>query len=251
MSAAHHDTITGLQNFISEVKNKGLMRNTHFGVLIHTPTNANGEVVIKDEIAFADAMKRYIMFCDSAPLPGTSLSTVDVSPYGEIREQPTQRIYDPVNLTFYVDVDFKIKKFFDLWLNYIINPITRNHAYYSDYTTTVDIYVYDVEHNEKYKVTLHECYPKSVGEISMSYSSEGVMKLNVTLQYRNYSVFDYTKQNTIETSKGTTIDTVLSTGNVSLSSLAKNVAKQQTISDIMKESTIQALEQPILLLGLQ
>ena len=250
MSGKEHDKITGLQNFISEVKNKGLMKNTHFGVLIHTPTNTSGEVIIKDEVAFANAMKQYIMFCDSAPLPGTSLSTVDVSPYGEIREHPTQRIYDPVNLTFYVDVDFKIKKFFDLWFNYIINPITRNHAYYDDYVTTMDIYVYDTEHNEKYKVTLHECYPKSVSEISMSYGAEGIMKLNVSIQYRYYTVFDYTKRSNIETAKGSTIDTVLSTGNVSLTSLASNVAKQQTISDIMKESTAQSLKQPISLLGL-
>lgn len=241
---------TNLQNFITEVKNKGLMRSSHFGVLMTTPTDKNGSPIIKDEIAFPSAMSKYVMFCDSAPLPGTTLSTVDVSPYGEIREQPTQRIYDPVNLTFYVDVDFKIKKFFDLWINYIINPITRNHSYYNDYTTTVQIYVYDLEHNEKYRVTLHECYPKSVGEIALSYSAEGMMKLNVSLQYRRYSIFDYTKKEDIETTKGTTINTVLKTGKPTLSQLASKVASQQTVADIVKEASIQSLTQPITLLGL-
>lgn len=193
------DKTTSLQNFISEVKNNGLMKNTHFGVLINIPTNSKNEPIIKDSVASAAQLKSYIMFCDSTSLPGTSLSTVDVSPYGEIREQPTQRIYDPVSLSFYVDADLKIKRFFDLWINYIINPITRNHAYYNDYTTTVEIYVFDTEHNEKYKVTLFECYPKSVSEIQMSYGAEGIMKLNVAMQYRYYRVWDYTKNSGMET----------------------------------------------------
>ena len=257
MSGKEHDKITGLQNFISEVKNKGLMKNTHFGVLINTPS-----VLMNVDIASAGAMKRYIMFCDSTSLPGTSLSTVDVTAYGEIREQPTQRIYDPVNLTFYVDVNFTIKKLFDLWINAIIDPTTRNHAYYNDYTTTVEIYVFDTEHNTRYKVTLHECYPKSVGNIAMSYGSDGIMKLDVTMQYRYYTVFDYVKN--VEIPPAPKVDTSPRTNYVTLSSLASSVAKQQILADVIPKDTPTSLPvsdvmktllstpaNPILLLGLQ
>lgn len=240
------DTSTNLQSFISEVKNKGLMKSTHFSVLIKAPTDISGKVIIDDESARPAALNTYVMFCDSVSLPGTSLSTVDVSPYGEIREQPTQRIYDPVSLTFYVDKEFKIKKLFDLWLNYIINPITRNHSYYNDYITEVEITAYDSEHNERYKVTLHECYPKSVGNIAMSYSTEGIMKLDVTMQYRYYTIFDPKKNAKIETDNGSTIKTVLSSGTPpSLSQLTKKVAQQQTIFDLMQEQKPQSLAQTI------
>jgi hypothetical protein len=154
-------------------------------------------------------MKKYIMFCDSTNLPGTSLGTVDVSAYGETRESPTQRIYDPVNLTFYVDNDMNIKKFFDSWINSIINPITRNHAYYKNYTTLVDIIVYDSEHNEKYKVTLHEAFPKSVSDIQLSYTGDGVMKLSVSMQYRYYTVFNYETNDVIESADNTKISNFL------------------------------------------
>lgn len=240
------DTPTNLQDFIAEVKGKGLMKNTHFSVLITAPTDSSGKHIIDDPVAFPVALNTYVMFCDSTSLPGTSLSTVDVSPYGEIREQPTQRIYDPVNLSFYVDIDFKIKKFFDLWLNYIINPITRNHSYYSNYVTKVEITAYDGEHNERYKVTLNECYPKSVGNIEMSYSAEGIMKLNVTLQYRNYTVFDYTKNSKLETDDGTTIKSVLTSNNApSLSMFAKGIVNQQTTFELMQEANPQSLAQTI------
>jgi|694.fasta_scaffold00052_4 hypothetical protein len=198
-----------LQSFISEVKNGGLMKSSHFAVSITVPTDANNRTTIPGSFASSQAMKKYIMFCDSTNLPGTSLGTVDVSAYGETRESPTQRIYDPVNLTFYVDNDMNIKKFFDSWINSIINPITRNHAYYKNYTTLVDIIVYDSEHNEKYKVTLHEAFPKSVSDIQLSYTGDGVMKLSVSMQYRYYTVFNYETNDVIESADNTKISNFL------------------------------------------
>lgn len=235
------DTPTNLQDFIAEVKGKGLMKSTHYGVLIHTPMNkTTREPIIKDDVAFQKSMTKYVMLCDSAELPGTSLSTVDVSPYGEIKEQPTQRIYDPINLSFYVDTEFKVKKFFDRWINYIINPITRNHAYYNNYITTVEIYVYDSEHNERYKVTLNECYPKAVGNISMSYAADGIMKLNVTLQYRYYTIWDYAKDSTIENipDKYNVSNSEFAVPDLATmtTSPAKGIQIAQTIADIKKEN---------------
>jgi hypothetical protein len=34
---------------------------------------------------------------------------------------------------------------------------------------------------------MFECYPKSIGAIQMDYSSKEIMKLNVVMQYRNWS----------------------------------------------------------------
>jgi hypothetical protein len=198
-----------LQSFISEVKNGGLMKTTHFAVSISMPLDNQNQVIIKSNFASNKALKKYIMFCDGTNIPGTSLSSVDVAVYGETRESPTQRIYDPVNLSFYVDNDMNIKKFFDSWINYIINPITRNHSYYNNYTTLVDIIVYDSEHNEKYKVTLHEAYPKTVSDISMSFSGDNIMKLSVTMQYRYYTVFNYNTNSVIESSDNTKITNFL------------------------------------------
>lgn len=187
-----------LHSFISEVKNGGLMKTTHFAVSISMPLDKDNRALIKGNFASASALRKYIMFCDSVNLPGTSLSSVDVTAYGETRESPTQRIYDPVSMSFYVDNEMNIKKFFDSWFNSIINPITRNHNYYKNYTTNIDILVYDSEHNEKYKVTLHEAYPKSVSDISLSYSGDGLMKLAVSLQYRYYTIFNYGTNDVIE-----------------------------------------------------
>jgi hypothetical protein len=187
-----------LHSFISEVKNGGLMKLSHFAVSISMPLDKDNRALIKGNFASAASLKKYIMFCDGVNLPGTALSSVDVTAYGETRESPTQRIYDPVSLSFYVDNDMNIKKFFDSWLNSIINPITRNHNYYKNYTTLVDIIVYDSEHNEKYKMTLHEAYPKSVSDIALSYAGDGLMKLAVSLQYRYYTIFNYGTNDVIE-----------------------------------------------------
>ena len=210
-----------LHSFISEVKNGGLMKLSHFAVSISMPLDKNNRALIQGNFASAASLRKYIMFCDGVNLPGTSLSSVDVTAYGETRESPTQRIYDPVSLSFYVDIDMNIKKFFDSWINSIINPITRNHNYYKNYTTNVDILVYDSEHNEKYKVTLHEAYPKSVSDIGLSYSGEGLMKLAVSLQYRYYTIFNYGTNDKIESAE-----------NAKITNFLKQVAGDNTSSNL-------------------
>lgn len=179
---------TSLTGFIANVKNKGLSVNTHYTVLITQPKSLEKS---GKEFNTPTAMNKYILFCDATELPSTSLTSVDTSVFGEAREMPTQRSYGTLPLSFYLDVDLQIKLFFDSWINTIINPITRTHGYYNDYTTTVEIIVYDVEHNPRYKMQLFECYPKDIASIGLSYAPETTpMSMNVTLQYHHYRIFD-------------------------------------------------------------
>ena len=184
---------TSLTGFIAEVKNGGLAKSSKYTVMISKPIALN-----QTGFAFNADLNKYILFCDGASLPSTTMASGDTSVFGETRESPTQRSYGELNLSFYVDIDLQIKLFFDSWMNTIINPVSRTHGYYNDYIANIEIIVYGFKDDPRYKMTLFECYPKHIGEIALGYDVQTLMKLPVGIQYKYYTVFDYKGGSAIE-----------------------------------------------------
>ena len=157
-----------LQEFISSVKATGLMRTARYTLLV--PDGNIGQLLG--------------MYCDQVTLPGLNYNTVANTIFGESREVPYGRLFDPITLSFYVDNDMKIKKYFDSWQQSIQNPQTRTFNYYSSYIKDIQLNVEDLENKERYSIMMHECYPKTINAIQLDYASKEVMKLSVTLQYK-------------------------------------------------------------------
>jgi len=161
------------KDFISEIKTKGIARTNRFTVDL-TPPKALGEEV-----------KRMLLFCEKANLPGINIATAQVRTYGELREMPYERLYDPIQLTFHVDRNMTVKSIFDNWMGYIVNPSDRTMGYYSNYVTPMTIRVQDLEDKTTYLVQLYEAYPKSVSTISLDAGNNNdTMRLDVTFNYK-------------------------------------------------------------------
>jgi len=157
-----------LNDFISTVKNSGMMRTSRYSVIF---PNAGTDNLVG-------------LYCDQFTLPGLNINTQPCLTYGETREMPYQRLYNNINISFYVDTDMKVKKFFDDWMIQIQNPMNRTFSYYNDYTLDVTVNVEDLENNTKYSMMLHECYPKTIQDIQLDYNSKDIMKMTVTMAYR-------------------------------------------------------------------
>lgn len=175
--------MTELNRFIAAIKDKGLIRTSHFEVVLGVPS-----VLFNDPQFTNKNLQDILMFCESCPLPGVNISSSPARTYGEIREMPYERMYGDVNLSFYVDNSMIVKRMFDKWANESIQDVkTRDFNYYVDYTADLDIHVYDVGANMRYTVTLHECWPKMVGQIELSNVSRDFMKLPVSLNYKYWT----------------------------------------------------------------
>lgn len=178
-----------LIDFVSNVK-AGVAKPQYFTVQLKLPADLDG--------AFRQHMPKVILFCDQAQIPGLSFSTAQVRSYGEFKEVPYEKLFEQVNLSFYVDSDMIVRKLFDNWVGLIQNPVTREFNYPKYYISdTVDIIVSDVENQDRYKVTLHKVYPKAVSPIQLDYSAKDVMKLQVTLSYQyatSEALAKYTKE---------------------------------------------------------
>lgn len=161
------------KDFIAEIKTKGIARTNRFTVDL-SPPKALGENV-----------KRMLLFCEKASLPGINIATAQARTYGELREMPYERLFDPVQLTFHVDRNMTIKTIFDEWMGYIINPSDRTMGYYSNYVTPMTIRIQDLEDKTTYLVQLYEAYPKSVGSVSLDAGNNNdTMRLDVTFNYK-------------------------------------------------------------------
>lgn len=166
-----------LNEFIGNVKT-GLAKTTHFEVIIARPPALQGEPINSN-------IRKIFMFCDQAQLPGITYSTNQVRSYGEFKDVPYEKLYENINLSFYVDSDFMVKDFFDSWMNSIQNPKTRDFNYATTYIApTIDIIVQDAQDVSRYSCTLYNAYPKSVSAVQLDYAGKDVMKLQVTIAYQ-------------------------------------------------------------------
>lgn len=178
-----------LDKFISSVKTEGLARSSRFRVLLSLPA------AIRSAANFNQELEKVLLYCDTASLPGISLTTTQSRTYGEFREIPYEKAFEPLNLTFYVDSNMTVKYMFDAWLSHIINPSTKIVSYYKSYVVPIDIYVEDIMNNTKYHCRMNEAYPKTVGSITLDYSSRDIMKLSVTFAYRNFDTIRVSSSN--------------------------------------------------------
>ena len=170
---------SGLTDFIAKVK-QGMARNNRYLVTI--------------PLGYGNASEIASLFCESVSLPGLSVATTPHRIYGEQREVPYERMFDPVTFTFYVDSGLIIKKAFDDWMAQIIDPLTRTQAYYNDYIRDVTIEVYNVDDTVPYAVTLYKAYPKSVQAVQLDANGKDIMKLTVTLVYKYWESKEIAEQ---------------------------------------------------------
>lgn len=173
-----------IKDFISEVKKGALARSNRYAVSFTPPTNVQKAYLTGVE---PSTLRKTILFCDQIQLPGLNLSTVQNRTFGEFRETPYEKLFDNINMSFYVDNDMKVKSLFDSWMASIQDPTTRTFRYYDQYTCDMTIEVQDLNDKTRYQCKLFECYPKTIGAVQMDYASKDVMKLSITMQYKYWT----------------------------------------------------------------
>jgi hypothetical protein len=177
-----------LNEFISVVKAGGFAKPSKYEVTIGKPS-----VISSLKYKNDNEWKKMLMFCDQASLPGVNYTTTQSRTFGEFREIPYERTFDPLQLSFYCDQQMWIKGFFDQWMANIQNSYTRVFNYYKEYTVNIQISVLDNNNKKVYGVELYECYPKTMNQIQLDYSAKDVMKMSVTMQYRYWKAIEYSK----------------------------------------------------------
>lgn len=157
------------------------------------------------------------MQCETAELPGYNINTVDGKVYGSSYAVAATPVFNDLNLTFICAGDLWEKKFFDEWMEIMMNKDRYgfNSLYREEYVTSIEIKQYDETHGQlvtmasnipgiskvvnkieqyldvpaavQYHAKFVEIFPTSVAPISLNWAEDSINRLNVTFKYRYWT----------------------------------------------------------------
>lgn len=129
--------------------------------------------------------RRLQMFCTKSELPGYQFQTDTQRIYGPAYRFAHAPEYQDLTLTFYVGADMAEKYFWDAWMYLVMDPLTNDFNYSSEYTTDIDILQCDVDDVGTYLTTLVDASPVSLGSLQQAFDNNNqVHRLDVTLTFK-------------------------------------------------------------------
>ena len=168
-----------LSQFIGAVRKDSFARVNRFEVFINAPSTLLGK-----NISNAGAVSLY---CEMASLPPVNISTKSFKIFGPTYQRPFGAEYggEGISLTFHVDRDMQVKKFFDEWTARVVDPDSGLVGYQDDYISTIRLRQLDEQDNVTYEIELSEAFPRSLNLLELNNSAQNqTHRLNVLFAYR-------------------------------------------------------------------
>ena len=146
-------------------------------------------------------------YCAEATLPVSSYATAEVKDniLGVTQEFAHTRLYTDLDLTFYVDSNYDVLRYFELWLDFIsagekkfqnsqsgnafLPTYFRRFKYPDQYKTSqMSIVKFERDYEDSLSYNFMNAFPKGLTSIPVSYGSADLLKVTVTFNYDRYVV---------------------------------------------------------------
>lgn len=214
-------TATGVSTFIQKIldKKSGISASNLYSFNIQEPQQTSGyklKTFFKDNIGFDSSAEELTLLCNEIQLPGITYSATDVKSVhkGIIQKMASGKVYNELDISFFLDADSMPLKFFRAWQDFTMGgkeiatdiygdraPSNRQQAfamrYYNHYCCTLDIKKlekYNVpkseseektppELKEVWEAKLFGAYPYTVSSIPYSAGPAQLVKVNVGFYY--------------------------------------------------------------------
>ena len=214
-------TATGVSTFIQKIldKKSGISASNLYSFNIQEPQQTSGyklKTFFKDNIGFDSSAEELTLLCNEIQLPGITYSATDVKSVhkGIIQKMASGKVYNELDISFFLDADSMPLKFFRAWQDFTMGgkeiatdiygdraPTNRQQAfamrYYDHYCCTLDIKKlekYNVpkseseektppELKEVWEAKLFGAYPYTVSSIPYSAGPAQLVKVNVGFYY--------------------------------------------------------------------
>jgi len=132
-----------------------------------------------------DASEELMLNCSAVNVPGLNIgfSTFKKFGIGSVHNVPIGRSFTELNLTFYESDGEPERKYFVDWQDKIYDKNTLRFGYYKDIVKTLLITQYDKKNQATYSCKVIDCFPSNLSPLDKAYSAEGVMQMNVNIQF--------------------------------------------------------------------
>lgn len=188
-----------LSEFKAQISSRGLAKNNL----------AMAQITLPSTMKFLEqniSTRELTFLCRTMSLPELSFQTTEVRPYGfgKMEHRPSDFVHGPLNCIFMMDSDFGTMKFFQRWMQGVMNYNTYDghdqedpqgklpyeFAYKEDYAATMEILVYSGNDASKvYYYTFGNVFPTVLGQVDIDWGNEAdVMSLPVSFEYDKFKV---------------------------------------------------------------
>lgn len=189
-----------ISDFKSNMDQRGVVRSHSYMILINPPP----------ALQSYDAAQLTLR-CDSINMPGYNLMTQDGLyryGYGPAEVMPYNVAFTPVTASFIIDRAASQYTFFNLWMNEIFDMdmqggIVRNDptvvpdrpqgpqpyevGYKDNYSTTMNLFVYNETTDRVIELTFQETYPVLMQDTMLSWADVGnVIRIQMTFAYKTF-----------------------------------------------------------------
>ena len=149
-------------------------------------------------VDWAFAAENAGLLCSSASLPGSTIGTADIvgDISGVTEKMAHSRVFTAIDLTFYVDKDYKMIKFLEHWIEFITsgsNADITNEGYFfrmkypQDYKTdTVKILKFDRDYKNEIEYNFFKLFPISLYSPTIAYNDSQVLTVTASFNYERY-----------------------------------------------------------------
>lgn len=186
---------------ISQIKSTvtNLAQTSHFRVNFgglsgplrtHLLSRGVGPLFVGDDIS---------LLCCGASLPGSSFASVDVlgNYIGVSEKMAHTRVFNQIDLDFYVDKQYKVIKFLEHWMEFISsgsyqNPNSGGYFFRMQYpilykTDQTRIIKFEKDYNRTIEYTFYGLFPIAITSMPVNYGpSSEILKVSVSFNYDRY-----------------------------------------------------------------
>ena len=127
--------------------------------------------------------------CTATTLPGRSMSTNPVFAPGPEQKYPYQDVFEDLTVTFMCTTGktehkgIPERRFMDAWMASVCNPITMEMNYSNEYSTSMELIIYDESNRQLGTYEFHRSYPLAIGPVEFSQGADAAATFEATFNY--------------------------------------------------------------------
>lgn len=134
---------------------------------------------------------------NTTSLPAQNLDRAETNWQGQTYKIATTHTFEDFTISFKSDTAQALRSRFVEWMKLIHDPVSNAHGLPNEYFGRVDLSQLNGAGEPIMSYSLINCWPATIGEISLDYSSKEISTFDVTFAYQYYlanDIFDGSEQ---------------------------------------------------------
>jgi len=222
-----------INSFKANIEDNGYLKTNQFEVFVTPPPILVGKNLnmLGTPIGVKNVIEGMRFRIEQVRAPGISLVSSDVSRYGigPTQKQPFNAQYQDLSFSIFVDGFGDTWQFWYNWIRTIFqfngsentfisegsNRLpTYTAEYKQNYSTTMQIVIYDTYGNSIQKINLYEAWPSSIREIALTWGQGDLMRISVSITYSGFTLVGSALENFVQNGLTSTESELLSKINI-------------------------------------